>query len=110
MTTPSVRPRSRRRLFDRSDQVRAFCRRHGGLITVLGSLATAAILVALLAGRRHEFAHALSEATLGVLALASLVQVVALLARSEAWHLSIQAAGGSVDRRSLYRASSMQVL
>jgi uncharacterized membrane protein YbhN (UPF0104 family) len=39
-----------------------------------------------------------------------LLQIVALLARSEAWHLSIQAAGGTVDRRVLYRASSMQVL
>ena len=39
-----------------------------------------------------------------------LFQVVALLARSEAWHLTIGAAGGSVDRRVLYRASSVQVL
>jgi uncharacterized membrane protein YbhN (UPF0104 family) len=30
--------------------------------------------------------------------------------RSEAWHLSIEAAGGTVARRILYRASSMQVL
>jgi hypothetical protein len=39
-----------------------------------------------------------------------LLQIVALLARSEAWHLTIAAAGGTVDRRVLYRASSMQVL
>ena len=39
-----------------------------------------------------------------------LLQIVALLARSEAWHLTIQAAGGTVDRRILYRASSMGVL
>jgi uncharacterized membrane protein YbhN (UPF0104 family) len=39
-----------------------------------------------------------------------LLQVVALLARSEAWHLTIEAAGGTVERRVLYRASSMQVL
>jgi uncharacterized membrane protein YbhN (UPF0104 family) len=45
-----------------------------------------------------------------VVAVAALLQVVALLARSEAWHLSIRAAGGTVDRRILYRASSMQVL
>jgi hypothetical protein len=36
--------------------------------------------------------------------------VRALLARSEAWHLSIDAAGGTVARRILYRASSVQVL
>ena len=39
-----------------------------------------------------------------------LLQIVALLARSEAWHLTIEAAGGTVARRVLYRASSMQVL
>ncbi len=80
------------------------------MITVLGSLATAAVLVFLLAGRRHEFADALSEAALGVLAVAALLQIVALLARSEAWHLTIGAAGGTVGRRVLYRASSVQVL
>jgi hypothetical protein len=35
---------------------------------------------------------------------------VALVSRSEAWHLTIEAAGGAIDRRVLYRASSMQVL
>jgi hypothetical protein len=45
-----------------------------------------------------------------VLAATVLLQIIGLLARSEAWHLSIQAAGGTVDRRVLYRASSMQVL
>jgi len=45
-----------------------------------------------------------------VLAVTVLLQILALLARSEAWHLTIQAAGGTVDRRVLYRASSMQVL
>ena len=64
----------------------------------------------MLAGRGHEFAAALSDATAGVLAVTVLLQVVALLARSEAWHLTIRAAGGTVDRRVLYRASSMQVL
>jgi hypothetical protein len=38
------------------------------------------------------------------------LQIVALLSRSEAWHLSIEAAGGTVDRRVLYRASSMGIL
>lgn len=90
--------------------LRGFGRRHRTPITVLGSLATAAVLVFLLAGRRHEFADALSDATMRVLAVAALLQIVALLARSEAWHLTIGAAGGTVGRRVLYRASSMQVL
>jgi uncharacterized membrane protein YbhN (UPF0104 family) len=89
---------------------RAFVRRRRAAITVVGSVLTAAALVGGLAGRRHEFATALSSAPFAVLGVAALVQIVALLARTEAWHLSIEAAGGSVARRILYRASSMQVL
>ena len=89
---------------------RAFGRRHHRLTTVVFSLTVAAVLVWLVAGRREEFADALARAGLWVLALTALLQVVALVSRSEAWHLTIGAAGGSVDRRVLYRASSMQVL
>ena len=89
--------------------LRDFGRRHRTAITVVGSLATVAILAFLLAGRRDEFAAALSVAA-WVLAVTVLLQIVALLARSEAWHLSIEAAGGTLSRRLLYRASSMQVL
>jgi uncharacterized membrane protein YbhN (UPF0104 family) len=85
-------------------------RRHRVALTVAGSLITAAALVIVLAGRRHEFATALSRAALWVLGVTALLQVVALLARTEAWHLTIEAAGGTVARRVLYRASSMQVL
>jgi uncharacterized membrane protein YbhN (UPF0104 family) len=70
----------------------------------------AALLVAALAGKRAEFTSALSSASVGVLALTVLLQAVALVSRSEAWHLTIEAAGGTVPRRALYRASSMQVL
>ena len=90
--------------------LRRFGRRHRGLISVAGSLITAAALVFALSGRRHEFATALSSAPLWVLGVTSLLQIVALLARTEAWHLTIEAAGGTVARRVLYRASSMQVL
>src|SRR5215218_785281 len=107
---PAPRPIGPSRLAELTARLRDFGRRHRTLITVAGSLATAAVLVFLLAGRRHEFATALSDATLGVLAVAALLQIVALLARSEAWHLTIEAAGGTVDRRVLYRASAMQVL
>jgi uncharacterized membrane protein YbhN (UPF0104 family) len=90
--------------------LRDFGRRRRTLITVVGSLATAAVLLFVLAGRREEFAAALSGVAAWVLAVTVVLQIVALLARSEAWHLSIRAAGGTVDRRILYRASSMQVL
>jgi hypothetical protein len=91
-------------------RLRGFGRRHRTAITVVGSLTTAGILAAVLAGRRDEFAGALGAASAGVLALTTLLQVVALVARTEAWHLTIEAAGGSVARRVLYRASSVQVL
>jgi uncharacterized membrane protein YbhN (UPF0104 family) len=107
---PAARPIDDGRGAGLTGRLRDFGRRHRTLITVVGSLATAAVLVFLLAGRRHEFATALSDATMGVLAVASLLQIVALLARSEAWHLTIDAAGGTVARRVLYRASAMQVL
>jgi uncharacterized membrane protein YbhN (UPF0104 family) len=66
--------------------------------------------VVVLSGRRDEFEHALSSAALWVLGATVLLQVIALLSRSEAWHLTIQAAGGAVPRRVLYRASSLGVL
>ena len=87
--------------------VRAFGRRHRKAIAIGGSLAAAGALVLVLEGHRHEFAVALSSASLGVLALATALQIVALLARTEAWHGCINAAGGTVARRLLFRASSV---
>jgi len=89
---------------------RAFSRRQRMSLTVAGSLAAVVVLALVVAGRRDEFEAALSGPTAWVLAGAMLLQTVALVARSEAWHLSIGAAGGTVARRVLYRASSMQVL
>jgi uncharacterized membrane protein YbhN (UPF0104 family) len=107
---PPPRPRGATRFAELTAGLRAFGRRHRVAITVVGSVATAAILAFVLAGRRHEFTAALSGTAAWVLAVTTLLQIVALLARSEAWHLSIRAAGGTIDRRILYRASSMQVL
>jgi uncharacterized membrane protein YbhN (UPF0104 family) len=84
--------------------------RRRALLTVAGSLATTAVLVWLLAGRREEFTSALSGVAIWVIAVTVLLQATALVARSEAWHLTIEAAGGTVPRRVLYRASSVQVL
>ena len=105
MTAPAG-PHSGGRLF----ALREWTRRHRTPITIVGTLATAGLLAAVLAGRREEFTTALAEASAWVLAVTVALQIVALLARTEAWHLTIGAAGGSVERRVLYRASSMQVL
>jgi uncharacterized membrane protein YbhN (UPF0104 family) len=104
------RPRGTTRLSALTARLRDFGRRRRTLITIVGSVATAAILAVVLAGRRHEFADAFTDVAAWVLAVTVLLQIVALLARSEAWHLTIEAAGGTVDRRILYRASSMGIL
>jgi uncharacterized membrane protein YbhN (UPF0104 family) len=106
----SRRARGGGRVVELVGVLRRFGRRRRVPITILGSLTTAAVLAFLLAGRRHEFEAALSGAGPRVLAITVLLQVVALVARSEAWHLTIREAGGTVDRRVLFRASSMQVL
>jgi uncharacterized membrane protein YbhN (UPF0104 family) len=106
----SQRPRIGASLGELAGAVRRFGRRRRGLITVVGSLATAAVLAWALSGRRQEFADALSAAEWWVIVATALLQIVALVSRSEAWHLTIRAAGGTVARRVLYRASSMQVL
>ena len=86
---------------------RRLARRHRRLITVVGSVLAAAVLVAVLWNRRHQFGTAISSASIWILLASAALQLVALLARSEAWHVCINAAGGTVDRRVLYRASSM---
>jgi uncharacterized membrane protein YbhN (UPF0104 family) len=90
--------------------VRRFAQRHRVLVAVVGGMATTALLVHAVSGRRAEFAAALSGAALPVLGLTVGLHVIALLSRSEAWHVTVQAAGGSVARRVLFRASSAQVL
>jgi uncharacterized membrane protein YbhN (UPF0104 family) len=90
--------------------LRGFGRRHRILVAVAGVGLTTGLLVYALNGRRHEFATAVSAAPWWVLTVTVLLHVMALLARSEAWHVTIEAAGGRVERRILFRASSMQSL
>jgi uncharacterized membrane protein YbhN (UPF0104 family) len=92
------------------ERLLAFGRRRRTSLTIVGSVLVAAVLAALLADRRDEFTTALASASAWIIVVTALLQLVALVARSEAWHITIEAAGGSVDRRVLYRASSMQVL
>jgi uncharacterized membrane protein YbhN (UPF0104 family) len=88
-------------------RARDFGELHRRPITIIGAVTAAAVLVAILWGHRHEFSTALSSAPIAILLAAAALQLVALLARSEAWHICIEAAGGTVARRVLYRASSM---
>jgi uncharacterized membrane protein YbhN (UPF0104 family) len=90
--------------------LRGFARRHRAPLMILGSGVAAAIIALLLAGHRDEFRTAITGTALWLLGVAALLQLVALLVRTEAWHLCISAAGGKVKRRVVYRASSLGVL
>jgi uncharacterized membrane protein YbhN (UPF0104 family) len=76
------------------------------LTTVVGALIVTAALAFLLADRRDEFATALKAAPVWILVLATALQLLALVSRTEAWRVCIAAAGGTVGRRCLYRAAS----
>lgn len=85
-------------------------RRHPVAVTVIGSTVVAAALVVGLWGKRQDFAEAFGSAPAAVLAGAVGLQLLWLVARSEAWHVCVAAAGGRVDRRRLYRAASVGYL
>jgi hypothetical protein len=80
------------------------------VLSVLGPLFVVGLLGVVLAGRRGQFTAALHSAPVPILAGAALLQVVALLARSEAWLICVSAAGGTVTRRLLFRAAGVGYL
>ncbi len=69
-----------------------------------------AVLAYVLADHREEFGTALRSAPLWILLVATALQLLALVSRTEAWHVCVTAAGGTVGRRSLYRAASLGYL
>jgi len=77
------------------------------LVTGAGVLVVTGILMAALAGRRDEFSAAVGTAPLSLLLVAAALQLAALVSRSEAWHASVIAAGGTVSRRRLHHAASL---
>src|SRR3954453_14492797 len=87
--------------------LRGFQQRHPRQVGLgLAAIVTAVVVVALW-GQREDFATAIEKAPLWLLGCAVLLQIVALLTRTEAWRVCVLAAGGTVGRRRLYRASSM---
>ena len=79
-------------------------------MTAIGSAVVAAALTFGLWDKRHDFAEAFGSASLQVLSAAVGLQVLWLVARSEAWHVCVGAAGGTVGRRRLYRAAAVGYL
>jgi uncharacterized membrane protein YbhN (UPF0104 family) len=90
--------------------VRHARRRRSVLTTLAGACVVTAVLVYVLADRRDEFAAALDAAPVWILVVATALQLLALLTRTEAWRICVAAAGGTVSRRRLYRAASLGYL
>jgi uncharacterized membrane protein YbhN (UPF0104 family) len=80
------------------------------VLSILGAIAVAAALGFVLAGRSGQFTAALHRAPISLLATAALLQIFALLARSEAWNICVRAAGGTVPRRLVFRAAGVGYL
>ena len=82
-------------------------RRHRTAGTVAASIAASVVLALVLIGKWDELQTGVTGAPLAIAVAAVLLQLVALVSRSEAWHRCVRAGGGTVGRRTLYRASSM---
>jgi hypothetical protein len=65
------------------------------------------VLGAVVASRREVFVGAFESASVWILGAAVALQVIALLSRSEAWHRCVAAAGSTVPRRGVFRASGI---
>ena len=76
-------------------------------VSVLGALVVTGVLAFVLAGRAGQFRAALHTAPASLLAVAVVLQIIALLTRSEAWNVCVRAAGGTVCRRLLFRAAAV---
>jgi hypothetical protein len=77
-----------------------------GLPIVLG-VALLAGLFGMLAGHRAAFVEAVGNVSWASLVVAALLHLVTVVARSEAWATSVDAAGVRLDRRSIYQVASL---
>ena len=77
------------------------------LLAVLLPLAALGVLGFVIASRRDTFFGAMEAAPVWFLVSAVALQVLALLARSEAWRLCVDAAGSTICRRGVFRASGV---
>jgi hypothetical protein len=84
--------------------------RHRAVLSILGAAGVTVALGIELSGKSGQFRTALHAAPLLILLLVVALQIVALLARSEAWHVCVLAAGGTVARRLLFRAAGIGYL
>jgi uncharacterized membrane protein YbhN (UPF0104 family) len=88
-------------------RLRSYCRQRRTALTVAFSVAASVALIAVLVSKWDQLAAGITGAPTLVVAAAVALQVVALVSRSEAWHVCVRASGGTLSRRRLYRASSV---
>jgi hypothetical protein len=93
-----------------ADDARRSVLRRKVVLSVLGALVVTGALGFVLAGHRAQFVAALHSAPISLLAVSALLQILALLSRSEAWNVTVTAAGGAVPRRLLFRAAGVGYL
>ena len=77
------------------------------LVSYGGAIAAGGVLIGVCVAQGDKFTAALSAAPLWVLGIAVALQILALGVRTEAWHVCVCAAGGTVPRRRLYRAAGV---
>jgi Lysylphosphatidylglycerol synthase TM region len=95
---------------DRVKRLRRWCTQHPKAITLTASVVVGGAVAVGLAGKQGDFASAVGDAPIWILSVAVCLHVIWLVARSEAWHVCVGAAGGTVGRRRLYRAASVGYL
>jgi hypothetical protein len=91
-------------------RLRAPSLRRRAVLSILGVVVVAVALGVELAGRRGQFTSALHAAPIWILSVAMLLQIVALVARTEAWNVCVRATGATVTRRLLFRAAGVGYL
>ena len=75
-------------------------------VSLGGTVVVAGLLAYVLAGRGAQFSAAVRTAPITLVALSVLLQIGALLTRTEAWTVCVRAAGGTVSRRVLFRSAA----
>lgn len=76
-------------------------------LTVLFAAGLLSAMLAALASHRQAFAHAIGSVAYATLLLAAALHLVSVVARSEAWTVSVRAAGGTLRRRPSYQVASL---
>jgi len=81
--------------------------RHRVVAGVSGWLIGGGLIAWALAGRWDELWAAAGRLSIGLALAAIALQIVALVSRAEAWRSCVHGAGGTVERRRIYRASGL---